>query len=225
MTEEIWLQFDTPHELFRAILEHPKSQRERRRKRMLLACACCRRVWELFEDEKLKRAIELAERDADRYICTQELATSHDGVLRMLHHLGWGLHHSCQPYIAVHAMCNVDVPLVFAAIRSMVQHRDPYGAKQAKLLAAEKAAQSALIRDIFGNPFRPVTFSPEWLTSTVVALAQHMYESRDFSAMPILADALQDAGCDNEEVLNHCRQAGEHVRGCWVVDLILSKDR
>ena len=81
----------------------------------------------------------------------------------------------------------------------------------------------ALIRDIFGNPFRPVSLSPEWRTSTAVALAQQMYDSRDFSAMPILADALQDAGCDNADILDHCRGPGPHVRGCWVVDLVLEK--
>ena len=81
-----------------------------------------------------------------------------------------------------------------------------------------------LIRDIFGNPFRPVTFSPAWRTDTAVTLARQMYEAREFSAMPILADALQDAGCDNEDVLNHCREASAaHVRGCWVVDLVLGK--
>ena len=81
-----------------------------------------------------------------------------------------------------------------------------------------------LIRDIFGNPFRPVAFSPSWRTSTVLALASQMYESRDFGAMPILADALQDAGCDSAEVLDHCRGEGPHVRGCWVVDLVLGKE-
>ena len=83
---------------------------------------------------------------------------------------------------------------------------------------------SQIARDIFGNPFRPVTFDPSWRTPTVTALARGMYESRDFSAMPILADALQDAGCDNEDVLDHCRGPGPHVRGCWVVDLVLGKD-
>jgi hypothetical protein len=82
-----------------------------------------------------------------------------------------------------------------------------------------------LIRDIYGpNPFRPVTFSPDWRTSTVVSLAKSMYDSRDFSPMPILSDALQDAGCEHEDILNHCRGAsGIHVRGCWVVDLVLGK--
>jgi len=80
------------------------------------------------------------------------------------------------------------------------------------------------LRDIFGNPFRPVAFDPAWRTSTAVALAKHMYESRDFSPMPILADALQDAGCDDESILSHCRDPQQvHVRGCWVVDLVLGK--
>ena len=80
------------------------------------------------------------------------------------------------------------------------------------------------VREVFGNPFRPITFSPEWRTDTAVSLARTMYESRDFSAMPILADALQDAGCDNDVILNHCRDTDQlHVRGCWVVDLILGR--
>jgi hypothetical protein len=88
----------------------------------------------------------------------------------------------------------------------------------------EKAAQAGLIREIFGNPFRPVTFSSEWPTYTAVSLAREMYESRDFSTMPILADALQDAGCDIDDILNHCRDTSlTHVRGCWVVDLVLGK--
>jgi hypothetical protein len=82
-----------------------------------------------------------------------------------------------------------------------------------------------LVRDIYGpDPFNPPSFDAAWRTSTAVAIAQQMYESRDFGAMPILADALQDAGCDNEDVLDHCRDAKQvHVRGCWVVDLVLGK--
>jgi hypothetical protein len=81
--------------------------------------------------------------------------------------------------------------------------------------------QGKIIRDVIGNPFRPITFSPSWRTDTAVSLARMMYESRDFSAMPILADALQDTGCDSAEILDHCRGPGPHVRGCWVVDLLL----
>jgi hypothetical protein len=88
-----------------------------------------------------------------------------------------------------------------------------------------RRANADLLREVFGNPFRPVTFDSAWRTSTAIALATQMYESRDFGAMPILADALQDAGCDNEDVLNHCREAKQvHVRGCWVVDLVLGEE-
>ncbi|MFM8270873.1 MAG: hypothetical protein ACKODX_00845 [Gemmata sp.] len=89
----------------------------------------------------------------------------------------------------------------------------------------ENAIRIEFTRDIFGNPFRPVAFSPSWRTDTAVALARQMYESRDFSAMPILADALQDAECDSEQILSHCRDEGRrHVRGCWVVDLVLGME-
>ncbi|MBL8793030.1 MAG: hypothetical protein JNM56_03935 [Planctomycetia bacterium] len=84
--------------------------------------------------------------------------------------------------------------------------------------------QCNLIRDLFGNPFRPVSVHPAWLTSTVTSLAQGIYDERTFDCLPILADALEDAGCDNADILNHCRQPGEHVRGCWVLDLLLAKE-
>ena len=88
----------------------------------------------------------------------------------------------------------------------------------------EEEAQFHLVREIFGNPFRPVGFDPAWLTSDVTLLAQGIYEDRAFDRMPILADALQDAGCEDEQILAHCRDAAlTHVRGCWVVDLIWGK--
>jgi hypothetical protein len=81
-----------------------------------------------------------------------------------------------------------------------------------------------LLREVFGNPCRYLPLDPSWRTDTALALARQMYDARDFGAMPILADALQDAGCDSEDLLNHCRDAKqEHVRGCWVVDLVLDK--
>jgi hypothetical protein len=83
--------------------------------------------------------------------------------------------------------------------------------------------QVPVLHDIFGNPFRPVTVDPAWRTATAVALAQSMYTARDFAAMPVLADALEEAGCTHPDVLAHCRGPGPHVRGCWVVDLVLGK--
>ncbi len=85
------------------------------------------------------------------------------------------------------------------------------------------ADRNAVFRDIFGNPFRAAPFDPAWRSPTAVSLASQMYEARDFAAMPQLADALRAAGCDDAAVLDHCRGPGPHVRGCWVVDLVLGK--
>lgn len=81
------------------------------------------------------------------------------------------------------------------------------------------------IRDVFGNPCRPVAFDPAWRTRDALLLARQMSAAQEFSAMPILADALQDAGCDSEAILDHCRDTtAVHVRGCWVVDLVLGRE-
>jgi hypothetical protein len=103
----------------------------------------------------------------------------------------------------------------------------PESAEQIRIGDAAEAEEMphliALLRDIFGNPFRPLALKPAWRTSDVLALATGIYEEKAFDRMPILADALQDTGCDNDDVLSHCRGEGPHVRGCWVVDLILEK--
>ncbi len=91
------------------------------------------------------------------------------------------------------------------------------------VLDAEEKEQTAIARDILGNPFRPVEVGPSWRTAPVIALAQAIYEARCFGDMPILADALEEVGCTNHAILTHCRQPGEHVRGCWALDLILGK--
>jgi hypothetical protein len=98
------------------------------------------------------------------------------------------------------------------------------------IAAAEKAAMDAgdveLVRDIFGNPFRPVQMNPAWLTwqdGSVVRLAWTAYDTRCFDHLPILADALEEAGCDDEAILRHCREPGQHACGCWAVDLLLGK--
>ncbi len=85
----------------------------------------------------------------------------------------------------------------------------------------EDVSHRPLLHCIFGNPFRPTNLNPDWITSTVESLARTIYEDRAFDRMPILADAMEEAGCDNAEILQHCREPGVHVRGCWVVDLLL----
>jgi hypothetical protein len=90
--------------------------------------------------------------------------------------------------------------------------------------AAEARAQCDLLRDVFGNPLRASpALDPAWLTTAVVPLATAAYDERTFDRMPILGDALEEVGCDDPEILEHCRGQGEHVRGCWVVDALLGK--
>jgi hypothetical protein len=121
--------------------------------------------------------------------------------------------------------------LVALVIGAAYETRDPYWVTDVLLRAlwdhvgeGEIGRHCAIVREVFSNPFRPVTFSPAWRTDTAVSLARTMYESREFGAMPILADVLQDAGCDSDDILNHCRDASlTHVRGCWVIDLVLGK--
>jgi hypothetical protein len=91
---------------------------------------------------------------------------------------------------------------------------------------AERVTQAALLRDLFGNPFRPVALDSAWLAwqgGTIPKLAQAIYDDRAFDRLPVLADALLDAGCEDADLLGHLRGPGPHVRGCWPVDLLLGK--
>jgi hypothetical protein len=91
-------------------------------------------------------------------------------------------------------------------------------------LKAEKAAQCLLWRDVFGNPFRPIALNTSWKLPAIVQLARSLYEERRFEDAPVLADALEEAGCQDAAVLGHCRGPGPHVRGCWVLDMVLGKE-
>jgi hypothetical protein len=123
-----------------------------------------------------------------------------------------------------------DRPSVFhasasaAAAWALGQARSGAGREHGAELRARQAAHAGWLRCVFGNPFRPAAFDPSWRSPAAVALATGMYESRDFAAMPVLADALQDAGGEDSDILGHCRRGGDHVRGCWVVDLVLGKE-
>jgi hypothetical protein len=116
-------------------------------------------------------------------------------------------------------------------------HFDPKGCSDQpfapieRSYSVEQAAQCVLLRDIFGNPFRPVSVEHSWLTPTVAALAQATYLDRhlpsghlDVQLLAVLADALEDAGCTDQAILNHLRTLGPHVRGCWAVDLALARE-
>ena len=178
------------------------------RKYRLFNCACVRRVLDCVTNVHSQRALHVLERNIEGAASWEEV----EATRRIVQEAALD-----DPA----AWLNSDEPILVAlkAAGARAEHSsDDHGAR-----AKEEVEQCHLFRDIFSNPFRPATLDPSWLTSTVVALARGIYEERAFDRMPILADALQDAGCDNEDVLNHCRGPGPHVRGCWVVDLVLGK--
>jgi hypothetical protein len=186
------------------------------RKLRLFACACSRSLWQLLVHAAHRSAIEIAERFADGNASVADLRVARRKAYRSGGKGVWAdLHRRYASRSAFETTRGGAYAAAHSASDSSAPHLFGHG---------DDREQTKLLREIFGNPFRPVTFDPAWRTSTAVALAAQMYESRDFGAMPILADALQDAGCENANILDHCRGSGPHVRGCWVVDLVLGKE-
>jgi hypothetical protein len=229
MTQEEWLTSTN----LRQMWNYARWQTDSRRLR-LFVCACCRQAWNRFVDPFTVGVVSMAEAFADGKVSEAAFARLRDAanaaVVRAeqspdafsyLVHSARSAAHACADPISQGVL-----PGRLAALRAVADLPADAYPDEDELPAeylAEHVAQADLLRDIFGNPFRPVELDPAWLASDVLALARSMYANREFSAMPILADALQDAGCDSEDVLSHCRGAGPHVRGCWVVDLLLGK--
>jgi hypothetical protein len=217
MTEAEWLAADRPWPILDAFAERASA-----RKLRLFSCACCRSASRLAGTPAYEAAVEVLERFADGAAGDAERARALAVDLpsaRPGQFVGAGLLRELRAAGAE----------VVGRVAGQLGQRaaEAAGYSDARRFSSgegeELARQVPLLRDILGNPFRPVAFPPRWRTDTVVTLARQMYEGRDFSAMPILADALQDAGCERAEVLDHCRGEGPHVRGCWVIDLVLGK--
>jgi hypothetical protein len=134
-------------------------------------------------------------------------------------HAAWAV---VQAATSVHGAYEVNVSgtAAEAAVRAGgVANNEEYRAA----LEREQTAHCDLLRDLFGNPFRPTSFDAAWRTTAAVGVAQAIYDLDRFADLPILADALEDAGCCDEAILSHCRRPGRHVRGCWVVDAVLNR--
>jgi hypothetical protein len=169
-------------------------------------------------DDRNRTAVEMAEVYAEGGMTDEKLLTYHDEA--------YGLYESLRGDEQSAALASCDSAWCFVE-ESLAPGSAFFSTNNCLLHLAEIPGLSPvclnLLHDVFGNPFRPISINPEWLTSTVVALATGIYEEKAFDRMPILADALQDAGCSNEDILNHCRGPGPHTRGCFVIDLILGK--
>lgn len=247
MTEAKWLACEVPEEMLR-FHECAASKRKLR----LFDVACCERVEHLFIDARSRSTLACARRFADgraetgewhqaasearsawefsmRRAGTARYGAEFDRMTRMMSS-GPGLEAEILGFdpaanATAAVLCAVESPYQTGwvsaarlAAHAVSLERGPEAG------ASERRVQSHLLRDIVGNPFRPVKVTRAWLTTDVLALARGIYDERAFDRMPILADALQDAGCDSEDVLFHCRNAHpDHVRGCWVLDLVLGK--
>jgi hypothetical protein len=195
---------------------------------ILIACGCYRLAWSDLPLPKLRTVIEVAEQLVD----APELLGEDEQEIREASQARVPQPHRFKPVnkrAAALAACYLngcaitpdpaDAVHVFPRILDVLdflRHIDPHHSKNQR-------RHAEIIRCIVGNPFRPVAFDPRWRTETAVALAAGIYELRAFDRLPILADALEEAGCDHPDVLAHCRGPGPHARGCWVVDGVLGK--
>jgi hypothetical protein len=215
VTEAEWRACTSPE----TMLEFLRGKSSDRKLR-LVACACCRRIWPLL-DGWSQNAVEVAERRADGSAGQTAMAFAaalHEDVIL-----------KAKPYTARHIAAGIVNAMISGAVwplawntvsevRRAIRASSPPGDTY-----QEATAQAAIIRDIFGNPFRPVLCDPARFMPGVVALAQQVYDHRAFDRLPVLAVALEEAGCRDSDMLGHCRGPGPHVRGCCVVDSILGK--
>jgi hypothetical protein len=192
----------------------------------LFGCACCRRVIDLFPDEPFWPVVGLVEQLADGAANQAEVDAALQNAARIVRpgetdpvrQARGNLREAVRKLSGPASHAAIACSSIGIAIRWLGPGED-----------AECAQQAKILRDIFGNPFRPLPAVKSawriWNSGAAIQLARAIYEDRRFQDMPILADALEDAGCQDTEILAHCRQAEGHVRGCWVLDLLLSKDR
>jgi hypothetical protein len=236
MDEQEWLKSPFPRRFINC-LEHLKS----RRKLLLFACLCARRVWHLLPDARTRRAVETLELHADGLATREELRAAAEGAwqadeeshaaLPPPHSPLWqagGEDEATRCYFCGHQIC--------MALWDVVTGQEArYVALDAGDAALPEVGDDPLLTqqlsELFGNPFRAVCIDPAWRTPTAVTIAQAAYEESsphggplDADRLSILADALEDAGCTDPDILSHCRGPGPHVRGCWVVDLLLAKE-
>lgn len=236
MTEAQWLVKGNPRELLSFI-----GDRISQRKLRLFACACCSRIWPRLADVSQK-AILMAEMYADGEVTSYELNDAHQAAFDLATQEinAWQkqtrfMRRPPGPMEAALAAARVvELPLGLDAVFDVTSNAglvsgDWHGPSELRgryTPQPEEGKQAHLLRDIVGNPFRSVAVAESWLRwndGTVPKIAQTIYDKSHFTDLPILADALEDAGCDNDDILRHCREPAEHVRGCWAVDLLLGK--
>jgi hypothetical protein len=211
MTEEEWLQSDEFGQVIVPLVAVPS-----RRKWRLFALACVRRIWHLVPD-RFRAAIELTERFAEGKATQQSWADAWVPYQASFRHAELAACWASCPSGDICIRAQVNIPREAALALAMAVERD---------YRASMKAFADYLREIFGSPFRKPALDPAWLGwngGTVEKLARGIAEAQAFEQMPILGDALEDAGCTDPAILEHCRRPGRHLHGCWVVDLLTGK--
>jgi hypothetical protein len=234
MTEQEWSACTSPD----AMLDALGDQMSARTLRYFLV-ACARRVLPASPDDDMLRALAVAEQFAEGTVSRSRLSQARSAL--KTHHPArvarWAPLYT--PHIRSVPAWHATREQIVRAARdgaaccawSSTRGMTSSGSLYMTFPAEELAAQASLLRDIFGNPFQPVSLSPGALTPTVRTLAQAAYDERilprgelDPARLTILADALEEAGCDDTDLLEHLRGPGPHVRGCFVLDLLLDQE-
>jgi hypothetical protein len=232
MTEADWLACSDPRALMIFLGEKAGD-----RKLRLFAVACCRRIWFLFREQRVRDAVDLAERFADGLTGDEERSAARKAAQQAAQGRGVTTRPTAPKaerraaaavyWAAARLAGEAATHAPDLAIEAIIwQAGGPDRCDWQAIKASERTSQARAFRDIFGNPFRVPALDPDWLQwndGTVAKIAQAINDERDFERMPILADALEDAGCADVDILDHCRSAWTHVRGCWVIDLLLGK--
>jgi hypothetical protein len=197
------------------------------RKLRLFACACVRRVWPALPQGLAHEVVRLSEDYADGKAASRDLGRVRKPARKPVLHPSNFISLSLAPLLR-RDFSSQDASETAEAVARFVGWECRGGRPVEYVIhedveQAEKKDQATLLRDLFGNPFRPVSADAAWLTPTVVGLAQAIYDGGAFGRLPALAGALGEAGCQEADLLVHCRAPGPHVKGCWAVDRILGK--
>jgi hypothetical protein len=221
MTEAEWLTGCDPQALLRDLMADRRD-----RKLRLFACACVRRVWPWVRDRRVRLALEVAERFADGGARWEELAVARHAAREATGRFG-GARHPAEFAAFEAAGFSAWFAAHHAAREALHAAQQTAWDVLGSTVAAEEE-QCRILRDLFGNPFRPPpVLDPLWAAWNGEAagrLARAIYDGRRFEDLPVLADALEEAGCEDRLILAHCRDGGEHFRGCWVVDALTGRE-
>jgi hypothetical protein len=249
MTEAEW--FSSTH--LQQMLEFQREKGNERKFR-LFSVACCRRIWPFLIDSRSRKGVEIAEKFSDGLASIKELGYAAHRAAQVAQDPGYAdappysvitaIEHARIAAVCASAHPINDVIIIAKGVAGHAQiaaslvgwkeGRSNWLEELKSRQEVEKQTQINLLRDIFGNPFHSVTIPLSiltWQGSTIPPLAQAIYENRQMPAgtfyparMKILAESLVESGCSDPDILAHCRREGSHVRGCWVIDLLLEKE-